>query len=270
MTICIETALKAEAIPIIEAFDLKPLSGNHLFPIWENPGIKLIVSGIGKIKAGAACSYLAGIHQDEAIYGWLNIGIAGHANAPLGAPFLAHKIIDESRKNQFFPSFAFSPPCGTQECITVDHPERNYQTSSMYDMEASGFYAIASKISPIEMIHVFKVISDNKDHPIPEISKDKVINLIEVHIELIGKIVEEMQLLIQELSPIGIPFLDEFLKKWHFTTCETHRLQKLLKKWQLLCPQEVLLSQDLLKQKNTKEVLSFLESALSKISLELV
>ena len=69
MTVCIEVALKAEATPLIEAFKLKPLSGNPLFPIYENDEIKLIISGVGKIKAGAACSYLAGIHRDEDIYG---------------------------------------------------------------------------------------------------------------------------------------------------------------------------------------------------------
>ena len=90
MIICITTALKSEALPIIEAFNLKPIQGYPLFPIWQNEKIKLTVSGIGKVKAAAACGYLAGIYQDEDIYGWLNVGIAGHKSLPVGTPLFAH------------------------------------------------------------------------------------------------------------------------------------------------------------------------------------
>ncbi|WP_420422295.1 hypothetical protein [Simkania sp.] len=210
--ICVEVALKAEAGPLIEALDLKPLSGNHLFPIWENDQIKLIVSGVGKIKAGAACSYLAAIHRDEDIYGYLNVGIGGHQLHRVGTPLLIHKIIDEGRRLSFFPSFVFTPPCQTEVCLTVETPEHAYETDYVYDMEAAGFYSIASKLTPLEMIHVFKVISDNVKHPATEVNKKLVEKLIGDHVELIQKILEEMHGLIDEIAPVNIPFLDECLK----------------------------------------------------------
>ena len=262
MTICIEVALKAEASPLIEALNLKPLSGTPLFPVWENDGIKLIVSGVGKIKAGAACSYLAGIHRDEDIYGWLNVGIGGHRTLPLNTPLLAHKIVDETRRTQFFPSFAFDLPCRSEVCLTVENPEHIYESASVYDMEAAGFFAIASKISPLEMIHVFKVISDNAQHPAKNVTKKEVETLIANHVGMIQDITKEMQTLIKEIAPVETPFLDELMKKWHFTTCETHQLKKLLQRWQVLCPDQVLLSQDLLSKKTAKDALTFLETHL--------
>lgn len=268
--ICIEVALKAEANPLIEAFKLKPLSGNHLFPIWENDQIKLIISGVGKVKSGAACSYLAGVHRDEDIYGWLNVGIGGHQFHPVGTPFLIHKIIDEGKDASFFPSFVLTPPCETEVCLTVESPESNYQTPYIYDMEAAGFWQIAAKLSPLEMIHVFKVISDNQKHPTSDVNKELVKKLMTKQIDLIQKITGEMCALINEIAPLKTPFLDECLKRWHFTTCETHQLKNLLQRWQLLCPDLVLLSQAFLEKKNGREALDYLENHLNHLSLSLI
>lgn len=263
MTICIEVVLKAEAEPLIEALKLKPLSGTHLFPIYENEGIKLIVSGVGKIKAGAACAYLAGIHRDEDMYGWLNVGVGGHRSLKVGTPLLVNKITDEARRAQYFPTFAFDPLCRTEECITVENPDHGYMTGQVYDLEAAGFYAIASKLSPLEMIHVFKVISDNATRPAKEVTKKEVQSLIFNQVELIESIVEEMHTLIDEIAPEETPFLDELIKRWHFTTSETLELRKLLQRWQLLCPDQILLSQDVLEKQSAQEVILFLKKNLS-------
>ena len=269
MIICITTALKAEALPIIEAFDLKPLQGQPLFPIWQNEGIKLTVSGVGKVKAAAACGYLAGIYQDEEIYGWLNVGIAGHKNLPVGTPLLAHKIIDVELKTHYFPSFAFSLPCETEECLTFSSPETRYKEEGMYDMEAAGFYAIASKSAPLEMIHVFKVISDNLHSGVHAITKQKATALIASHTAHLKSIVDQFQAFILEIVPFNTPFLEEFLKKWHFSTCETYRLKKLLKRWQALCPDQVLFTHDLECKKNASAVIDWIESHLNRIPLTL-
>ncbi|MCB1106897.1 MAG: hypothetical protein KDK76_02230 [Chlamydiia bacterium] len=269
MTICIEVALKAEAAPLIEAFHLKPLSGNPLFSIYESEEIKLIISGIGKIKAGAACSYLAGIYRDEDISGWMNVGIGGHRSLPIGTPLLVNKVIDEGRKAQFFPSFAFDPPCRTEGCITVENPERTYPTNCVYDMEGAGFYAIASKISPIELIHIFKVISDNPSHPIDEITKKEIHSLIDNQVDLIKTVIDEMRTLIEEITPLDTPFLDEFLKRWHFTTYETLELRTLLQRWQLLCPDQILLSKEIMGKRSAKEILEALRSHLENIPLKI-
>ena len=84
--------------------------------------------------------------------------------------------------------------------------------------------------------------------------------------ELLQEIIEAMQGLIEEIAPLNVPFLDECLKKWHFTTDETAELKKLLGRWQLLCPDHVLLSQDFLEQASAKVALLFLENHLRELS----
>ncbi|MCB1110908.1 MAG: hypothetical protein KDK64_07995 [Chlamydiia bacterium] len=269
MTICIEVALKAEATPLIEAFKLKPLAGNPLFPIYENEDLKLIISGVGKIKAGAACSYLAGIHRDEDIYGWLNVGVGGHRSFPIGTPVLINQVIDGARKTKHYPSIVFDPPCRTEGCITVENPEHTYPLQAVYDMEAAGFYPIASKISPLEMIHIFKVISDNASHPATEVTKKDVQAHISNHLDIIRTILGEMHAMIEEIAPEKTPFLEEFIKRWHFTTCETLQLKKLLQRWQLLCPDQILLSHTLLEKRSAQEVLAHLKNHIESIPLEL-
>ncbi len=269
MIICITTALKAEALPIIEVFDLKPIQGHPLFPIWQNERIKLTVSGIGKVKAAAACGYLAGIYQDEEIYGWLNVGIAGHRSLPVGTPLLAHKIIDVELKTNYFPSFAFSLPCKTAACSTYPTPETGYREAGMYDMEAAGFYPIALKSAPLEMIHVFKVISDNSQAGVNSITKQKATALIASHTKDIKSIIGQFEALISEIVPFDTPFLEEFLKKWHFSTCETYQLKKLLKRWQALCPDQVLFNHDLESKKNASAVINWMEEHLNRIPLSL-
>lgn len=269
MIICITTALKSEALPIIEAFNLKPIQGHPLFPIWQNEKVKLTVSGIGKVKAAAACGYLAGIYQDEDIYGWLNVGIAGHKSLPVGTPLFAHKIVDVELKTHYFPSFACSFPCKTEECLTFSNPETNYRETGMYDMEAAGFYPIASKSAPLEMIHVFKVISDNSQTGVHSITKQKATALIASHINHIKSIIHHFQSLISEIVPFDTPFLEEFLKKWHFSTCETYQLKKLLKRWQALCPDQVLFTHELESKKNASSVIKWMEEHLSRTPFSL-
>ena len=269
MTVCIEVALKSEAAPLIEAFKLKPLSGTPLFPIYENEEIKLIISGLGKVKAAAACTYLAGIHRDEDIYGWMNVGIGGHRSLEVGTPLLVNKIIDDGTKTRYYPSIVFEPPCKTFGCTTVDTPETLYGEDHVYDMEASGFYAMASKISPIEMIHVFKVISDNALNPTQNINKNHVYGLIDQHVGLISTIIDKMHSMIEEIAPDDIPFLDECLKRWHFTTFETLQLKKLLQRWEVICPDQILFSKTFLEKTSSKEVLAYLSSHLENTHLQI-
>ncbi|MEM7175065.1 MAG: hypothetical protein AAF443_03945 [Chlamydiota bacterium] len=270
MTTALVVALKAEANPLIEHFRLKPLASPTLFPIWENETIKLVISGVGKIKAGAAVSYLAGIHRDEPIDSWLNIGIAGHKSLAIGTPLLIHKITDAARQSSFFPSFAFLPPCETIACLTIDQATADYPDEPVCEMEAAGFYLIAAKIAPLETIHLFKVISDNTSFSAHQLTKNTVERLIGNQIDKVNAVITEMSRLAKQIMPHHIPLLDSFLKQWHFTTCETQQLKKLLHRWQTLYPDQVILSQDILDCKTASAALALLDKKLSSQPLPLV
>ncbi len=269
MITALVVALYAEARPLIDHFRLKALAHPTLFPIWSHDTVVLIISGVGKIQAAAAVSYLAGIYRDEPIDSWLNIGIAGHRSLPIGTPTLVHKITDASRNISFFPSFAFVPTCATYPCLTVDQPTNAYPEDALCEMEGSGFYPLAAKIAPLETIHLFKVISDNRDNSSHNITKKQVETLIGAQVGPIDAVIAEMCHLAKDLMPHDVPLLDVFLKKWHFTTCQTQNLKKALQRWHVLFPDQVILSQDMLSCPTADSVLALLEQKLTNCPLPL-
>ncbi len=156
----------AEARPIIEHFALEKADTNGPFRILANNRLRLIISGLGKIAAAAAGGYLhhfAGSARHEA---WLNVGIAGHADLEVGAIRLAHKVSDVALQRNWYPQRVFPAPCPGEEVRTVDHPEREFADTVVYEMEASGFYATCTHFSTVELIHVLKIISDNRGSPV--------------------------------------------------------------------------------------------------------
>ena len=57
---CWVIALRAEAAPLIDSFNMKIVENKSLFPIYANEetGHALVISGIGSIKAAAAATFL--------------------------------------------------------------------------------------------------------------------------------------------------------------------------------------------------------------------
>jgi hypothetical protein len=88
-------------------------------------------------------------------------------------------------------------------------------------------------------------------------------------VELISTVIHEMHSMIEEIAPDDIPFLDECIKRWHFTTFETLQLKKLLQRWQLICPDQILFSKALLEKKTSKEVIAYLSSHIENTPLKL-
>ena len=92
MKLNIVTALLCEAKAIIEAFNLKKDISEHAFEIYHNQdkSLCLIISGIGKINAAIATTYIAQYNK-VAPQSFLNIGIAAGAFA-IGTMFAANKL----------------------------------------------------------------------------------------------------------------------------------------------------------------------------------
>ena len=89
----IVVAMKAEARPLIDRFELTLSSPKHgRFPIYENGHIVLIVSGIGSANAQEAVQCLACHCARKGVSAWLNIGVAGHGSINVGQGFLADCI----------------------------------------------------------------------------------------------------------------------------------------------------------------------------------
>ncbi len=190
-------ALRAEARPLIRRFELAP-AGREKFPLWRGAGIDLVISGMGSEAASAATAWLGRRSRGEAA--WINVGIGGHRDLPLGQVVLAHKVVAAGGGAAWYPPLVFEPPCATATVTTVDRPETGYPEDTIYEMEAAGFCAAAARLVSAELIHVIKVVSDNAAAPPSGLTAKRVEELIEGRIDTIAHIVEQTAELAGELE----------------------------------------------------------------------
>lgn len=231
----IVTALPCEARPILDYYDLAPLQQGGHFRVYGNEDCTLIISGIGKLAAAAACGYLGALQASQ--HGaWINIGIAGHLHYPVGNGYLAHRITDQASQQSWYPAVIFDPPCPTEHLISVDTAETSYDQPALYEMEATGFYASAIRFSPSELVHCYKVISDNASSPADRFSLRQVEALIQDKLPQITSIITALQLLSDEHNAIhqDPPQYQHLIEKHHFTVTEKIELKQFLRRWSLL------------------------------------
>ena len=235
----IVTALMHEAKPLIDFYHLKPIQ-THPYKIYQNENFSLIVSGVGKKQSATATAHLHEYTGKIRNRTWLNIGIGGHSKENLGEGVLAHKITDQANGKSWYPPRILKIACPSKSILTVEKVELNYDGDFVYDMEAAGFYETASRFSTQELIHSFKIISDNSNISAQKVSGSLVRDLVAQNLNLIDSIVKELSKLSDELIDLNRnpEALDQFLKQWHFTVTESHRLKQLLNRLKTLEPNE--------------------------------
>jgi len=230
------TALQCEARPLIEYYKLRGNARHSAFRCYQNDEIQLTISGIGKLAAATATTYLAASNPGGTSCAWLNLGIAGHAKTSIGKPMLAHKIIDNASERQWFPGMVMPITCDSEVLTTVDKPEKTYRKATMVDMEASGFYAAASRFQSCELIHSLKIISDNQQYTSEQITEKTTLAMINDNITTIDSIIQPLLELSSELNTIEQPppEMYDFMAQWHFTTYQQNELRHLLRRWHAL------------------------------------
>ena|SRR3989338_1766556 len=264
------TALPCEAQPLIEFYRLKPAGRSKSFEIYEAPGKHLVLSGVGKIRAAEAVRFLhefAGKIRDQA---WLNVGIGGHPDLKIGEGVLAHKITDQKLAKSWYPPLVFEAPSRTESVVTVERAENKYGESCVYEMEASGFYEAACRFSTAELIHCYKIISDNRESSTKKVSAALVERLVRQNLEMIDEIVKKILTLAQALPHAEIPAheFQKFLERWHFTVTEQHQLRRLLLRLQTLEPEAEIWPELQLLTKS-KDVLNTLKDRINSLPVAL-
>lgn len=218
------TALMAEARAFIDFFKLKIKSDSTYFPFYQNSDIGLIVTGIGKIAAASACSYWQG-KLDLKNCAWLNVGLAGHPHLEIGSSILAHKVIDSASQNSYYPIFLSSPSQKTHSLCSVDRPETTFSENHVFDMEAFGFMQSALKSSSSELVHVYKIISDNKQTSI-EFKDEAIHQLIKPHVQEIGCFAQKLKELSHDIPSTQELSIEKFTTRWHFTATQQNLLKR--------------------------------------------
>lgn len=259
-------ALACEAKPLISHFHLKNVREPSPFPLYANDSIALIVSGVGKLQCAAAIGYLQGVMGNRQHTAWLNVGIAGHASFELGKGILAHQIIDQMSKRSYYPTFVVDRPVETSTIWTVDKPEIIYAGDAVFDMEAAAFWSVASRFATAELIHCYKIISDNRQSGTSYLNKEQVGKLVQAHVNSIETFILSLQQLNRSLINLEISYddLKPFLKQWHFTQSQQIQLKRFLIRWKACSAQSLqeLWNQQLMSQQKSQHVLQYLERLL--------
>ena len=155
-------ALQAEARPLVERFGMQAV-GEGPFPVYRGQAGWLIVSGQGKAAVAAATAYLHLLSGAVPCRAWLNVGLGGHSERPLGEGVVAHKISDGASGASWYPQLVIDSPRPTVPVLTVERVDEEYSLPWVYESEAAGFFPTACRFSVAELVHCFKVISDNPD-----------------------------------------------------------------------------------------------------------
>ncbi|NSW91736.1 MAG: hypothetical protein HPY74_13890 [Firmicutes bacterium] len=176
------TSMYWEALPFIKQLNLKRDFKSHKFEIFKNEEIILIITGIGKVKAAVAVTYLFSKYEPEDSDLFMNIGVCGtkNRNIAIGTAFFCNKIIENDTKRTFYPDMLFKhtfEETSVETCSLVINKEDIELEGQLADMEASGIYQAASVFLQPHQISFIKVVSDYLN--VEKLSKDKVSELIE-------------------------------------------------------------------------------------------
>ena len=222
-------ALQAEARPIIEALDLVQDRPAGIFPVYCNGDLSLVVSGIGRTHCAAAVTHLFHRTAQRVDQAWLNIGIAGHQQVPIGSVLLASRITEHASGRSWYPPYVLDVELLRSPLVTVDKPERCYPDCCAYDMEAAGFYQLACRCSTGELVQSLKIISDNPGSDL-DLTTDQVSQFIDDQMPAIESAVRQLSDLSCVLDTARVPsdLSSPYLEQWHFTVSQRYRLVALL------------------------------------------
>ncbi|NNE38779.1 MAG: hypothetical protein HKN08_10785 [Gammaproteobacteria bacterium] len=266
------TAFHTEALPLIEKFQLKKLAKHNVFDTYINDdhSTSLTISGLGKLNASAAVIHSANLFPESKKQCWVNLGIAGHHTIETGTLIIANKVIDESSSQNWYPQIIFETDIVKVPLTTIDTPTAAYPSESAVDMEASGFYSTASKVSTCELIHCLKIISDNEKHSFKSLDKQEVKLLIKNKIIQIEDILHTLKELTVDIydSSYDIEIYQTLTAHIHFTHSEKLKLKNMLVKWDVLIPHNPLDTDHCIKLNYANKILKYLSDETGKQSVK--
>ena len=193
----------------------------------------------------------------------INVGIAGHQTQAIGTLCMAMKIIDGDTGRRFYPQLLGCQWPETSELKTTSLPSTQYSSDSLYDMEASAFYEMAIRFSSSELIHCFKVVSDNENSSIEKIQPKLVTEWIASQMNEIERLLQQLEKLRESIVPLELDSYNEMIDKWYFTVSGKIKLKALLQRWKVLTNRTWQYSNEE-NELSGKDVLKKLEAELSR------
>ena len=263
-------ALKPEARPLLDHFGLRAMPDAPR--IYHNAGahLSLTLSGIGKSAAAGAVTRTHAYFDADKSHAWLNLGIAGHADLPIGQAVMVKKVTDAASGKTWFPSRVFPVTIPAHDLVTLDEPGRDYR-EELFDMECAGFFRAVSGVATLELAQAVKIISDNADQPMDGVNPDLASRLIKQNLPVIENIIEQLVTLSEQLRDLNDagPDYHAITRERHFTVSQQHQLRATLRKWRTLQPRGESPTERVADKKTAAETLRYLQDELDKAPIRL-
>ena len=263
-------ALKPEARPLLDRLGLRALPDAPRIYHNADAHISLTLSGIGKSAAAGAVARTHAYFSADRSHAWLNLGIAGHADLPIGQAVMVKKVTDAASGETWFPSRVFSVTIPAHDLFTLDRPDSNYRRE-LFDMECAGFFRAVSGVATLELAQAVKIISDNADRPMDDVNPDLASRLVKQNLPVIEEIAEQLLALSKLLRNLNEPGPDylAITRQRHFTVSQQHQLRDALRKWHALQPGGNSPAERVAGKKTAAEVLRLLHDELDKAPVSL-
>jgi len=263
-------ALRSEAAPLIAHHRLRSYPRATPWPLYTSfdGEMALVISGVGRAASAAASGWLGGYLRPPAHAAWINVGIAGHSQGPIGRTLVADRVVERATGRAWYPPAPAGSTLAGDTVFTVDQPERDFSEVGAYDMEAAAFLAAAGRWCTAELAQVVKVISDTPEAPPTALDRRTVEKLIENRLDDIASFTDAVCEVAGVIERRGEPPLEyeELTNRWRFTVTQRRQLRRLLQRYWALSPE----GRDLetVDAKDARGAIRILEERVHLLSLE--
>lgn len=232
-SICLITALPAEARPLISHFGLQARGHRHL-RLYEGDFGYLLQCGAGKLNAAASTAAMMQTLPD--VNAVINVGIAG-CQQSIGQTLVAHGVQDQASSQQWFPHLPpvnRIPETRSVQLLTVDKPTEDYSADVAFDMEAAGIFNAASKVIDLAFIHSIKAVSDNGESGVKVVTAKAATGHVESAIPTVEKMIQALPFdLLPDKSAVNA-LTRSLVRHIHYTATEQNTLKQLLHRYNAL------------------------------------
>ena len=188
------TALKSEAKPIIDYYDLE-FSGSSNYPLYKNDNLTLLITGVGRKNTSNVLNLFFQKNKITKNH-IVNIGISGgkKCDCSIGQLFLINKVSDEKSKLSFNLGSQHSFGLQNNQITTVSKPvvDNNFNVEGLVDMEAYEICKIVNDLESLDRLLIFKIVSDHMDMK-HHISANQVKSLIKQKVPVIDKFIRDLR-----------------------------------------------------------------------------